>query len=147
MEPTTSSSGQPALNVVKVGFNPSYHSLVIIKPDAMKSELWGEILGQFAVHFGMLPKLAKLITMTDVDINAHYAEHLEKDFFPGLSSFMKSGPSLVILMYGFWETSRNICMNVRRHHKCTGPANLIHASDSVENVIRETGIWFPGVFK
>lgn len=144
MEPTTFSSDQPALK--GVSFNPSYRSLILLKPDAMKSELWGRILGQFAVYAGILPLQAKLVTMTDADINAHYAEHLEKDFFPSLAAFMKSGPTLVILMHGFWETCRGVCMNVRRHYNCTGPANLIHASDSPESVIRETGIWFPGVF-
>lgn len=143
METATSSSPDRLLPSVEK-FDPLKHSLVILKPDAMKSADWAEILAVFAIN-QQRPRLAKLITMIDAEINAHYGAHIGKHFFPPLAEFMKSGPSLVILMVGDWETCRHVCMSVRERRVYKNPANLVHASDSPEAVLFETRIWFPGV--
>lgn len=139
MEQTTYSSDQPVLNAAN-------YSLVIIKPDAMKDERWGEIMMAMAV-WRVRPMLMQTLLMTDDNINEHYAEHIGKDFFPKLSEFMKSGPSIVMLCHGDWDVARQLALHIRRKYNVSNPANLIHASDSVESVFREGNVWFPGVFK
>lgn len=141
MEPaTTSSPDQPQPSPVK--FDPIMYSLVILKPDAMKGNIWGSIMEQLAMY-GQKPVMGRICVMTDANINDHYAAHVGKDFFPALAEFMKSGPSFIVLMYGSQETCRKVCQTIRTSYNCVNPANLIHASDSPEEVVRETKIWFP----
>jgi nucleoside-diphosphate kinase len=137
---TTSSPDQPQPNPVK--FDPAQYSLVILKPDAIKGNIWGAIMEQLAM-FGQKPVMGRICVMTDANINDHYAAHVGKDFFPALAEFMKSGPSFIILMYGNWETCRKVCDGIRKAYETVNPANLMHASDSPEAVLREAKLWFP----
>ncbi len=124
----------------------SNYSLVILKPDACKAEIWGEILHAFA-NWGLKIFLSKMIIMSDEQIDKHYEAHLEKDFYPALKAFMKSGPSMVILSYGDWQGTRWLAEHIRKKYNVTNPANLIHASDSLEAAKREIELWYPGTLK
>ena len=87
-------------------------------------------------------------------LEKHYAEHIGKDFFDELISFMLSGPMLIMLLEG-----ENAISVVRKLHGATNPKdaepgtirgdfaylsteNIVHASDSKESAVREIGIWF-----
>lgn len=117
-------------------------SLVLVKPDAIQHRLLGWCIACFE-HEGIL-ELS--IVQMDEDLCArHYADHLEKDFYPDLRDFMCSAPLCAVCVDGSVESVRKIAMGIRRHHSqyISGPRNLVHASDSLLAAQRELDIWFP----
>ncbi len=69
----------------------SERTLVLIKPDAVRRGLVGEILGRFE-RKGLAIEAMVLRTM-DADLaDQHYAEHVDKPFYPPLKEFMTGGP-------------------------------------------------------
>jgi nucleoside-diphosphate kinase len=127
-----------------VKFDPEMHSLVIFKPDSIRNRQLG-IGGMFSTFaaISLHPVRGVLKVMTQTDIENHYAAHVEKPFFPALAEFMKSGPSMIVLMMGSWSNARKMAEDIRAAYKCVNPANMVHASDSPEAVLTETKLWFP----
>ncbi len=130
-------------------------TLVLLKPDAVQRGLVGEIVGRLENRGWKIVGL-KLMRMTDEVARKHYAEHVEKPFFPGLAAFMMSRPIIAIALEG-----ENVVDAVRKSMGSTNPQdanpgtirgdlavnigrNLIHGSDSVESAIRELAIFFNG---
>ena len=130
-------------------------TLVLIKPDAMRRQLAGEILARFERR-GLVVREAKLVTVDRDLAERHYAEHSEKPFFGELVEFITSGPTLALVLEG-----EGAIATVRRTMGATNPAdsepgsirgdfalsmpdNLVHGSDSPESAEREIGLWFGG---
>jgi nucleoside-diphosphate kinase len=130
-------------------------TLVLVKPDAMRRQLAGEILARFERR-GLLVREAKLLTVDRDLAERHYAEHSEKPFFGELVEFITSGPTLALVLEG-----EGAITTVRRTMGATNPAdsepgsirgdfalsmpdNLVHGSDSPESAEREIGLWFGG---
>ena len=130
-------------------------TLVLIKPDAMRRQLAGEILARFERR-GLVVREAKLVTVDRDLAERHYAEHSEKPFFGELVEFITSGPPLALVLEG-----EGAITTVRRTMGATNPAdsepgsirgdfalsmpdNLVHGSDSPESAEREIGLWFGG---
>jgi nucleoside-diphosphate kinase len=130
-------------------------TLVLIKPDAMRRQLAGEILARFERR-GLFVREAKLLTVDRALAERHYAEHSEKPFFGELVEFITSGPTLALVLEG-----EGAITTVRRTMGATNPAdsepgsirgdfalsmpdNLVHGSDSPESAEREIGLWFGG---
>ena len=125
-------------------------TLVLIKPDAVKRQLSGEILGRYE-RKGLVIKALKLLQVP----RELYAEHKEKPFFGELVDFITSGPVLAFVLAG-----DNAIVSVRALNGATNPvdaapgsirgdyaltmdANVVHASDSPEAAAREIHLWFP----
>jgi nucleoside-diphosphate kinase len=130
-------------------------TLALIKPDAMRRQLAGEILARFERR-GLVVREAKLVTVDRDLAERHYAEHSEKPFFGELVEFITSGPTLALVLEG-----EGAITTVRRTMGATNPAdsepgsirgdfalsmpdNLVHGSDSPESAEREIGLWFGG---
>ena len=128
-------------------------TLVLIKPDAVRRQLMGQIITHLE-NKGLLIIGAKLLTMDDHLAGMHYAEHVGKSFFPELVDFITSGPLLALAVHG----SRAV-MVVRGLVGATDPLqaapgtirgdwglnrtrNLVHASDSSEAAEREIALFF-----
>ena len=129
-------------------------TLVLIKPDAVRRGLAGEILRRFELR-GLEIREARLFTVDRELAGEHYAEHAEKPFFGELVEFITSGPTLALVLEG-----EGAIATVRTTMGATNPAdagpgtirgdlalsmpdNLVHGSDSPESAEREIGIWFP----
>ena len=69
-------------------------TLLIVKPDAVKKNVSGEILrrGESA---GLKIVAAKMIALSKAQAQGFYAVHKERPFFDSLATFMSSGPVLV----------------------------------------------------
>ena len=65
-------------------------TLVLIKPDAIKRRLAGEILARFERR-GLELRAAKLVRVDRALAEEHYNEHSEKPFFGELVEFITSG--------------------------------------------------------
>lgn len=129
------------------------HTYVMIKPDGVSRGLVGEVIGRFEKKGLKLEKL-QMLTVSEELARRHYAEHVERPFFPELLTFITSGP--VVAM----EWSGNEAVAVAR--TLMGPTNpvaappgsirgdlasvitenIVHGSDSVESAARELAIFF-----
>ena len=129
-------------------------TLVLLKPDTVRRGLVGEVLGRFeAKGLTIVAMDQRHITAEDAD--AHYAEHVEKDFYPPLRDFVTSGPlvSLVLegdeavevvrLLNGATDGRKAAPGTIRGDLSLSNRENLVHGSDSSESAEREIAIWFP----
>jgi nucleoside-diphosphate kinase len=132
----------------------SERTLVLIKPDAVRRGLVGEILSRFE-RKGLALESLVLRTM-DADLaDAHYAEHVDKAFYPPLKDFMTSGPlvaaiivgdqaiSVVRTLVGATDGRVAAAGTIRGDLSLSNRENLAHASDSSESAEREIKLWFP----
>jgi nucleoside-diphosphate kinase len=128
-------------------------TLVIVKPDAVRRGLIGEILSRIE-HKGL--RIAEMRTM-QIDrplAEEHYGEHREKPFFGELVDFITSGDVVVARVVG-----EGAVAVVRELMGPTDPAqappgtirgdyglviteNLIHGSDSLQTAKRELDLFF-----
>ncbi|TML17042.1 MAG: nucleoside-diphosphate kinase [Actinobacteria bacterium] len=128
-------------------------TLVLIKPDAVRRGLAGEILRRFELR-GLEIREARLLRVDRALAEEHYAEHAEKQFYGELVEFITSGPTLALVLEG-----EGAIATVRTTVGATNPAdagpgtirgdlalsmpdNLVHGSDSAESAAREIALWF-----
>ena len=128
-------------------------TLILIKPDAVRRSLAGEILGRIEGR-GFVVRAGKLLTADRALGEEHYAEHREKPFFGDLVDFITSGPKWALAVEG-----EGAIATMRKTIGATNPANaepgtirgdlavsmpdnLVHGSDSPESAAREIALWF-----
>ena len=128
-------------------------TLVIIKPDAVKRELIGDILLRFE-HAGLHILAMKMIRMGKYDAECFYAEHKGKPFFGTLTNMLTDTPIIPVVFCGESAIAR-----VRDIMGATDPAkaadgtirhdfalnvtqNSVHGSDSPESAKREIAFFF-----
>ncbi|WP_117214956.1 nucleoside-diphosphate kinase [Allorhizocola rhizosphaerae] len=129
-------------------------TLVLIKPDAVNRGLIGEIVSRLE-RKGLTFDALTLRAMDAELADAHYAEHVEKPFYPPLKDFMTSGPlvaaivrgdqavSVVRALVGATDGRVAAAGTIRGDLSLSNRENLVHASDSVESAEREIKLWFP----
>jgi nucleoside-diphosphate kinase len=132
----------------------SERTLVLIKPDALRRGLSGEIISRFE-RKGLLIDAMVLRTM-DADLaDRHYAEHVEKAFYPPLKTFMTGGSLIAMIvsgdeaievvrsLVGVTDGRKAAAGTIRGDLSLSNRENLVHASDSAESAKREIALWFP----
>ncbi len=89
--------------------------------------------------------------------DAHYAEHVEKAFYPALREFITGGVLVALVLEGDTAVDVVRAMNGATDGRKADPGsirgdlalstseNLVHGSDSVESAAREVALWFPGL--
>lgn len=128
-------------------------TLSIIKPDAVKKNVIGEIISRFESN-GLKLVAAKLIHLNDELASGFYAEHEGRPFFEDLKKFMTSGPVFVQVLEGENAISLNRELMGNTDPKQAAPgtiradyansidANAVHGSDSPESAVREINYFF-----
>src|SRR5450756_865571 len=128
-------------------------TLVLVKPDAVRRGLSGEIIAHLE-HRGLVLRGAKLVQVDEELASAHYAEHRGKDFFAGLVAFITSGPTLALVVegesavtvvratMGVTDPAKAAPGTIRGDLGLSMPDNLVHGSDSLESAGRELALWF-----
>ena len=128
-------------------------TLSIVKPDAVRRGLIGEILKRFE-SAGLKIVAAKLVRLTPERARDFYAVHKERPFFAGLCAYMSSGPIFVSVLDGDGAIARN-----REIMGATDPAkaapgtirkdwgkdveqNAVHGSDGSETAATEIAFFF-----
>ena len=131
-------------------------TLVILKPDAVRRGLVGEILSRFEAK-GLSIVAMEHRTIDGALADEHYAEHVDKDFYPPLRAFVTSGPMLAAVLEGdeAVEVVRSINGatdgrkaapgTIRGDLSLSNRENLVHGSDSPESAKREIALWFPSL--
>lgn len=128
-------------------------TLSIIKPDAVKKNVIGQILSRFE-KAGLKVIGAKMLHLSEEEAKAFYKVHEKRPFYQDLVDFMISGPILVTILEG-----ENAVMKNRELMGATNPkealpgtiradfaesidANAVHGSDSLENARAEINFFF-----
>lgn len=132
-------------------------TLVILKPDAVRRGLVGEIIGRIERKAGWTIPALELRTLDQETLEAHYGEHKGKPFYEPLMGFMASGPVVVLVVEGerAIEGLRTLAGptdpiaatpgSIRGDFGTVVRENLIHASDSEESAERELKLFFPAL--
>ena len=131
-------------------------TLVLLKPDAVRRGLVGDIVARFEAK-GLTLVALELRTIDRALADAHYAEHVEKDFYPPLRAFVTSGPLVACVLEGDEAVEVVRALNgatdgrkaapgtIRGDWSLSNRENLVHGSDSPESASREIALWFPSL--
>lgn len=134
----------------------SESTLVLIKPDAVARGLVGAILARYESK-GLRIAALEMRTIDASVADAHYAEHVEKAWYPGLREFITSGPLVAMVLEGERAIEAVRSLNgatdgvkaapgtIRGDFGLSGSENLVHASDSADSAAREVALWFPAL--
>ncbi|MDN3680121.1 nucleoside-diphosphate kinase [Vibrio tapetis subsp. quintayensis] len=126
----------------------------IVKPDAVKRDLIGEIYHRIE-KAGLKIVAAKMLHLTKEQAAGFYAEHEGKPFFEDLQAFMISGPIMVQVLEGDDAIAnyRELMGKTNPEEAATGTIradyalsmrhNSVHGSDSPESAAREIEYFFP----
>jgi len=130
-------------------------TLAIIKPDAVKRGVAGEILSR--IHAAKFQIVAiKSLRLTKTEAEAFYAVHQERPFFGELTDFMSSGKVIVIALeaegaiskwrdtMGATDPAKAAPGTIRRDLGTTIQNNCTHGSDAPATAAFEIGYFFAG---
>lgn len=131
----------------------SNRTLAILKPDAVKKNLIGQIVTKIT-EAGFKIKAIKMVRLSKESAGGFYEVHKERGFYSDLVEFMTSGPCVPIAL-----EKENAVADFRKLIGSTDPAeaaegtirklfaeskafNVIHGSDSDENAAIEIAHFF-----
>jgi len=125
----------------------------MLKPDAIKRRLTGEVISRFESR-GLKIIAAKFMVIDHSLAQKHYGEHSEKPFFKDLVDYITSGPvlatviegeeciSLIRKMVGATNPHEANLGTIRGDYAIDTGRNIIHASDSASSAVREISLFF-----
>ena len=129
-------------------------TLSIIKPDAVKKNVIGQIVARFEAA-GLRVVAARMKHLSRAEAEGFYAVHKERPIFRDLVDFMISGPVLLQVLEGDNAVARNRDLmgatdpkkaakgTIRADFAQSIDANAVHGSDSAENARTEVAYFFP----
>ncbi|MBN8625379.1 MAG: nucleoside-diphosphate kinase [Planctomycetes bacterium] len=128
-------------------------SLILFKPDCVQRRLVGRILSRFEDK-GLNVVAMKLMHITPDLAKQHYAEHVQKGWYPTLEQFITGGPVVAAVLEGL-EVIRVVREmlgatsglkaapgTIRGDYSSSRQMNLVHASDGPEAAAREIALYF-----
>ena len=128
-------------------------TLIVIKPDGIQRHLIGKIISRFEDKGFRVINL-RFFIFSRGQASEFYSVHKAKPFFEELVSFITSGPVIacliegnnaitaVRLMAGATKSFEAAPGTIRGDFGLGLTENLIHASDSPESFIKESGVIF-----
>lgn len=128
-------------------------TLVILKPSAIERSLVGEIVKRIE-NRGLIIAGMKMMQLDEAILRQHYAHLVDKPFFPSIVESMTASPVIVMVLKGVdvvevfrtmtgVTNGRKAAPGTLRGDFCmSGQANIVHASDSVENAQIEINRFF-----
>ncbi len=132
---------------------PTERTLSILKPDATRRNLTGQINAMFeGAGLSIIAQKRKLLSRAEAE--GFYAVHRERGFFDDLVQFMTSGPVVIQVLQGEKAMARNREImgatnpanadegTIRKRFAESIEANTVHGSDSVENAAVEIAYFF-----
>lgn len=128
-------------------------TLAIIKPDAVERGLIGEVIKRLEANDLKIVAM-KMVYMTKAQAEGFYAVHTERPFFESLTTFMSSGPAVVMVLEGenvigryrelmgatnYKEAAEG---TIRREFATDIEKNVVHGSDAPETAAFEISYFF-----
>ena len=135
---------------------PSERTLSIIKPDAVKKNVVGQIVSRFEAA-GLRVAAMRMTHLSRAEAEGFYAVHRERPFFKDLVEFMISGPVVVQVLEGEGAIAKNRDLmgatdpkkaakgTIRADFADSIDANAVHGSDAPETAAVEVAFFFPGM--
>ena len=132
----------------------SERTLVLVKPDAVRRGLIGEVLSRIE-RKGLRIVAMDLRTLDIGTATTHYAEHDGKPFFDSLVDFITSGPLVALVaegpraieafraLAGATDPVRASPGTIRGDYSLIVQSNVVHGSDGPDSAAREIKIFFP----
>ena len=129
------------------------HTFIMVKPDGVARGLVGEVISRLE-RKGLGREKIRGLTITEDLARTHYAEHVDKPFFPELVQFITSGP--VVAMEWSGEDAISVCRGlmgatdpkqavpgtIRGDLGLVVTENIVHGSDGPESAARELELFF-----
>jgi nucleoside-diphosphate kinase len=128
-------------------------TLSIIKPDATRRNLTGEIVARFE-KAGLRVVASRRIRLSQAQAEAFYAVHAARPFYGSLVAFMTSGPVVVQVLEGENAIAKNREVmgatnpekaapgTIRKDFAESMEANSVHGSDAPETAANEIKFFF-----
>lgn len=128
-------------------------TLAIIKPDAVKKHIIGDIIRRYEA-VGLKPIAIRMMQLSKSAAEGFYAVHRQRPFFDSLTTFMSSGPIVVLVLSGDDAIKRHRDLmgatdpakadagTIRAVHGTNIEFNAVHGSDSSETARFEIGYFF-----
>ena len=130
-------------------------TLVIIKPDAVSRGLIGEISKRYE-EAGFRILVMKRMHLSKQQAKAFYEVHRNRPFYDSLTTFMASGPVVVMVLEGEGAIKRHRDLMGATDPREAGPGtlrgdfgtdiehNIVHGSDSIDTAAFEVAYFFSG---
>jgi nucleoside-diphosphate kinase len=134
----------------------SERTLAIIKPDAVAARRAGRIV-QRIEESGFQIRAMRLVHLTKKEAEGFYAVHRERPFFSSLTSFMSSGPAIVLALeapdaikkwrnlMGATDPAKADAGTLRKEFGQSIENNATHGSDAADTAAYELSYFFPGI--
>jgi len=131
-------------------------TLAIIKPDAVRARVAGQIIQRIESE-GFQIRAMRLVSLSKREAEGFYAVHRERPFFSSLTTFMSSGPAIVLALeapdaikkwrtlMGATDPAKADAGTLRKQFGSSIENNATHGSDAPETAAFELGYFFPGV--
>ena len=128
-------------------------TLSIIKPDGVKKNVVGQILGRFE-EAGLKIIATRMQHLSQAEAEGFYAVHKERGFFKDLVAFMTSGPVVISVLEGENAILRNRDLmgatdpkkaekgTIRADFAESIDANTVHGSDGADTAAVEIAYFF-----
>ncbi len=128
-------------------------TLSIIKPDGVQKHLIGEVIKRFE-DYGLKVVGLKMISMDKKEAEGFYSVHRGKPFYESLTTFMSSGPAVVMVLEGEGAISKTRELmgatdlkqakegTLRRQYATNIERNVVHGSDALETAAFEIKYFF-----
>jgi nucleoside-diphosphate kinase len=131
-------------------------TFAIIKPDAVAAGFTGRILQRIEAE-GFQIRAMRMVKLSKAEAEGFYAVHRERPFFASLTSFMSSGPAVVLALdapdaikkwrtlMGATDPAKAEPETLRKEFGRSIENNATHGSDAPETAAFELGYFFAGV--
>lgn len=131
----------------------SENTFVMVKPDGVARGLVGEVIGRFE-RKGLRLIRIRMLTIDEGLARRHYAEHVERPFFPELLEFITKGPvvamewsgesavSVARTLMGATDPKKADPGTIRGDLGLAVTQNIVHGSDSPDSATRELALFF-----
>jgi nucleoside-diphosphate kinase len=128
-------------------------TLVLLKPDCVQRRLAGRVISRFEEK-GLNIIALKLMRVTPELAKRHYAEHVQKGWYPELEGFITASPIVAMIVEGpeairvvreMVGVTNGLKANpgtIRGDYSASQQMNLVHASDGPDAARREVEIFF-----
>jgi nucleoside-diphosphate kinase len=128
-------------------------TLAIVKPDAVKRGLIGDIIKRIESS-GLRIRALKLMHLTRAQAELFYDVHKAKPFYQSLCEYMSSGPVAIAVLEGDgaiarWrelmgatDPAKAVPGTIRKQFGVDVERNAVHGSDAPETALREIGFFF-----
>ena len=131
-------------------------TFAIVKPDAVRARVAGKIIQRIEDE-GFQIRAMRLVNLSKRDAEGFYSVHRERPFFPSLTTFMSSGPAVVLALeapdaikkwrtlMGATDPAKADAGTLRKEFGRSIENNATHGSDAPETAAFELGYFFRGM--